>query len=82
VAQKLLEKTQQSCLLVGEGAKSFLQQDVPLLQRKVVTVRMREGEKNSGQDPVWEKLTPLPASASLYSEPAKRVTGCSQSLVW
>lgn len=82
MAQEPLEKTQQSCLLVGEGAKSCLQQDVHLLQRKVMTSGMREGEKNSGQHPVWEKITPLPAPASLHSHPAKWVTGSSQPTVW
>lgn len=78
MAQEALEKTQQSRLLVGDGAKSCLQQDVRLLQRKVMTAGMREGEKNSGQHPVWEKIAPLPVPASLRLEPAKRVTGSSQ----
>ena len=82
MAQEPLEKTQQSCPLVGEGAKSCLQQDVRLLQRKVMTAGMREGEKNSGQYPVWEKIAPLPAPASLHLEPAKRVTASSQPTVW
>lgn len=81
MAQELLEKTQQSCLLVGEGAKSCLQ-DVRLLQRKVMTAGTREGEKNSGQHPVWEKISCLPAPASLYSEPAKQVMGCGQPTAW
>lgn len=82
MAQEPLEKTQQSCLLVGEGAKSSLQQDVHLLQRKVMTAGMREGEKNSGQHPVWGKIPPLPAPASLHPEPAKWVTGSSQPAMW
>lgn len=38
--------------------------------------------KNSGQHPVWEKISCLPAPASLYSEPAKQVTGCGQPAAW
>lgn len=47
-----------------------------------MTAGMREGEKNSGQHPMWEKIPPLPGPASLHLEPAKRVTGSSQPAVW
>lgn len=47
-----------------------------------MTAGMREGEKNSGQHPVWEKIPPLPGPASLHLEPAKRVTGSSQPAAW
>lgn len=47
-----------------------------------MTAEMREGEKNSGQHPVWEKVAPLPVTASSHSEPAKRVTGSRQPTPW
>lgn len=47
-----------------------------------MTAGMREGGKNSGQHPVWEKIAPPPAPASLLLEPAKRVTGPSQPTAW
>lgn len=37
-----------------------------------MTAGMREGEKNAGQHPVWEKVAPLPATASLPLEPPNR----------
>ena len=77
MARELLEQTQKSCLLMGEGEKSYLQLDVHLLQRKVMTAGMKEGKKNSGQYLVWEKIALLPAPASFLSEPAKQVTGSS-----
>lgn len=75
MAQELLEQTQQSLLLMGEREKSYLQLDDHLLQRKVMTAGMKEGEKNSGQHLVWETIVLLPAPADFLSEPAKQVTG-------
>lgn len=70
VAQEPLEKTQQSCLLVGEGGKKFLLTTrCSYLQRKVMIAGMRKGEKNAGQHPVWEKVAPLPTTAKSCSEP-------------
>lgn len=75
MARELLEQTQQSRLLKGEREKSYLQLDDHLLQRKVMTAGMKEGEKNSGQHLVWEMIALLPAPAGFLSEPAKQVTG-------
>lgn len=70
MAQEPLEKTQQSCLLVGEGGeKILLKTRCSYLQRKVMIAGMRKGEKNAGQHPVWEKVAPLPATANSCSEP-------------
>lgn len=41
-----------------------------------MTAGMREGEKNAGQDPVWEKVAPLPATASQTGH------GSNQPTLW
>lgn len=82
VEQEPLEKTQQSCLLVGEGGEILLTTRCSFLHRKVMTAEMREGEKNAGQHRVWDEVSPLPATASSHSGPSKRVTGSSQPPLW
>lgn len=58
----------------GGGGKILLTTRCSFLQRKVMTAGTREGEKNAGQSPVWEKVAPC------LPEPAR--TGSRQRGHW
>lgn len=70
VAQDALEKTQQSCVLVGEGGKSCLQQDVPFCRGRWWQLGWGKEKKMQGSTLCGKRsLSCLPQPARPRSHP-------------